>query len=114
MLEFRRFSKQWYWDANHYNGTNDDIMVFDSSRDGGVKWEFRITFETFTTSKDTAIRINIYEDSVKALKSEDVVTALIDLENTKTLDDVEHVLKSYGFREKIDKEAPHVFKSVRD
>ncbi len=100
MLEFRRFSKQNYWKNNKKAGAKDDIMFGDYCEDGGGDWEFSIEEEDFG-NEETALKIKMYNDTVKCLKNPQVIKSLIEMERKTTLDQAEVVLKDNGIREVI-------------
>jgi hypothetical protein len=103
MLSFRRFSKQWYWQSNKKIGAKDDICITSDAKDGGVYWEFSIKQIDFSrTSRSSALKIQIFDDAVKALRNKKVVNMLIAMEGVSTLDEAEIVLREHKFKEKID------------
>ena len=87
----------------------DEIIFGDYDRDGGCKWEFTIRQVNFNQSpsafggKDSAVRVQIFEDAVKALNSRKVKKALLALEGCLTLDDAESRLIASGIKSKTDK-----------
>ena len=101
MLTFRRFSKQWYWEANKKMGSKDNILIADSCKDGGVVWEFEIQRVDWDINGDGALKIVMFEDAVQSLKNKKVVKSLIEIEGIEQLDNVETVLKKNGFKELI-------------
>lgn len=98
MIQFYRASKQSYW-LN--KSIHDDIMLGDYLKEGkeGCCWEFMIVSEDVGLGK--SIKVEIFEDAVKALRVKKVVMALTKLEGLKYLDDVEQVLESFGIKQII-------------
>jgi len=102
MITFRRFSKQWYWEANKSCGARDDVNVSDDAKGDGVNWEFLLVQHDFGGGK-SGIQVRIFDDAVVALKNPKVVRAIVALKGCSTLDEAEQRLRKVGITELISK-----------
>ena len=93
-FSYYRFMRQAYGplllscDAGRHE---DDIMVGEYSEGGGCKWEFCIT-----QPLSDAVRVEMFRDSVRALKEPQVLAALIEMDSAHTLDEAEAILERHG------------------
>ena len=106
MLQFRRFSKQWYWDANRNSGCVDDIMIGNYYQDDGCDWEFSIKEFQFRGS-DSSIKLAIFSDAVLALSNPIIIKAMTALEGCKTLNEAENILIDNHIHEIIKTQTSH-------
>ena len=105
MIIYRRFSKQWYWEANRKIGASDDITVVNHSTEEmvGCIWEFRIVEGTFKHN-DKYIKIIMYDDCLDCLRSNAVIKALVSMKGCINLDEAEKMLQFAGIKGVIDKQ----------
>ena len=99
MLQFRRYSKQWYW-KTRLPKDNDDILIGDYLKDGSCRWEFKIV-EVMLQNKNT-LQIQIFNDAVRSLGNSRIIKALQEVGQINRLDEVEVVLKRNRMKEAFD------------
>jgi hypothetical protein len=107
---FIRLSKQWYWEANRAAGASDEIMVGLYHAEGGCSWEFAITEHAIERG---AVRVEIFEDALKALRLPRVVEALHALEGCRSLDEAEIRLAANGIQPRPPERKPKAVDAVQ-